>query len=842
MTDCLHLKTKLLKRMLLASATSALACAHPAFAQDSASAGASVATLQDASAEGEAASTGDIIVTGVRGAPRSKVDSPTPVDVISGSDLVRAGRVNLYQELQTSVPSFNWSARPGAGTASGVQTGALRGLNPDQNLVLVNGLRWHHTASINVGGNLYNGSAPVDLGLIPGSGLERVEVLREGAAAQYGSDAISGVINMMLKDSPGGSISFQYGQNKDRSDGRIGLIRADASLLHSDKGSLNVFVEAKQQGKSNRAIPIASNISLYRPLPNGQPDPRELTRDRLIYDQYGQNPTKQLTLGFNSKYNVGDVELYAFGIFSRRNTDIQYPLVYPNNVASLPEVYPEGIYPLFRLREVDGQIAVGARGTLSGWDWNLSTTAGENQGKQLMFNDINASLGPTSPHDFYLGTLVSKEWTTSLDTTRKYEFAGGGSLQVSFGLQDRVENFQTKAGDPASYAIGNYVIPAGQLFAGTKPTPGAFYTPGFRPEDAGSWTRNVFGAYAQLGYEPTDRLLVEVAGRYERYNDSSGDSLVGKIDGRYKIADWFVVRGSFGNGFRAPSLAQQHYSNAKATFSAATANLNQLITTQTLPVDSAAAKALGAVPLTPEKSIDASLGFTLTPVPNLNVTVDGYDVKVKHRIALTNIIQGPAINAILLANGLAPNLTAQYFTNAIDTETKGIDVIASYRMKTARAGEFRLTAAFNYNDTKITHIIDNPAALSSLGSSYILFDRVAQGYLTSGIPKTKLALSQNWKIGNFEFNIQEIRYGKFSVLSTTPVNDRTFASAWIVNPSVRYNFTDNISGVIGADNIFNHYPPDTAIFVTGQGYNQYPRTSPYGWTGMSWYARLQVTF
>jgi iron complex outermembrane receptor protein len=755
---------------------------------------------------------------------------------------VRAGRVNLYQDLQSTVPSFNWSARPGAGTASGVQTGALRGLNPDQDLVLVNGLRWHHTASINVGGNLYNGSAPVDLAFIPGSGLDRVEVLREGAAAQYGSDAISGVINMMLKDSPGGSLSVQYGRNEDRNDGRLVVIRGDASLIRTDSASLNVFAEAKDQGVSNRAIPISSNISLYRPLANGQPDPRELTRNRLIYGAYGQNPTRQLTFGFNSKYRLNNIELYAFGIFNRRDTNIQYPLVFPNNVAALPEVYPEGIYPLFRLKELDGQIAVGARGAFRGWDWNLSTTAGENRGGQFMYNDINASLGPTSPHDFHLGTLISKEWTTSLDATRKFDLANAGTVQTSFGLQDRVETFETEAGDPASYAVGSYVIPPGQLFAGAQPTPGAFYTPGFRPQDSGSWTRNVFGAYAQVGYEPTDKLLVEVAGRYERYDDTSGDSLVGKIDGRYKVTDWLAVRGSFGNGFRAPSLAQQHYSNAKATFSAAAANLNQLITTQTLPVNSPAAVALGAVPLTPEKSIDASMGFTVTPKAGLNFTVDAYDVAVNHRIALTNIIQGSAVNAILLANGLAPNLSAQYFTNAIDTDTKGVDVIGSYRWRTATAGDFRFTAAFNYNDTRITHVISNPSALSSLGPSYILFDRVAQGYLTKGIPKTKLALSENWRYGDFEFNIQEVYYGKFSVLGTTTSLDRTFSGAWIVNPSIKYNFTRNVNFVVGADNIFNHYPPATAIFVPAQGYNQYPRTSPYGWTGASYYARLQVTF
>lgn len=844
MTDRLHRKHHVSRHVLLASAASTLACTHPVCAQEATTGSTAAATAdpQDTSASGSAAQTSDIIVTGVRGKPRSKLDSPTPVDVLSGKDLVAEGHSSLFQDLQAVVPSFNWSNRPGAGTASGVQAGALRGLNPDQDLVLVNGVRWHHTALLNVGGNLYNGSAPVDLALIPASGLDRVEVLREGAAAQYGSDAISGVINMMLSDAPGGSLSLQYGQNQDRGDGQQLLIRGSDSLYHSDAGAFNVFFEVRNLDASDRSVPIASNIQLYPLLPNGQPDPREATTDRHVYHYYGQNPTKQITMGYNSHYMVGETELYSFGIFSKRNTDINYPLVYPNSAASLPQVYPEGFSPLLRIKELDGQIALGAKGTLKGWDWNLSTTDGENHAKQLMYGDINASLGPTSPTNFYLGTLISKEWTNSLDVTRKFGLANGGSLQVSYGLQVRRENFTTQAGDPASYEIGNYVIPTGQPFAGTSPAPGAYYTPGFRPADAGSWNRTVLGGYAQLGYAPTERLLVELAGRYEHYSDSSGGSPVGKIDGRYKVNDWLVMRGSFGNGFRAPSLAQQHYSNAKSTFSAAAANLNQLITTQTLPVDSPAAIALGAVPLRPEKSVDASLGFTLAPTPNLNLSVDGYDVSVKHRIALTNIIQGAAVSSILAANGLAPNLAAQYFTNAIDTNTRGVDVIASYRLRTSHVGEFHLTAALNINHTDINHIIPNPPALSALGSSYVLFDQVAQGFLTSGIPGSKLSLGENWRMGKFEANLQEIRYGPFSVISDTPSLSRTFPAAWIVNPSIKYNVTRSLSAVIGCDNIFNHYPPATAIFTPSEGYGQYPRTGPYGWTGAFYYGRLQATF
>ena len=783
----------------------------------------------------------DIVVTGVRGKPRSVLDSPTPVDVIGGKELADAGHANLYQDMQMQVPSFNQPAKAGSGTSSAVLTGGLRGLNPDHTLVLVNGMRWHHTALINVGQQIYNGSVPVDLGMIPASSIERIEVLREGAAAQYGSDAIAGVINIILKDSPGGSVSAQYGQNFDRNDGQLAILRGSYGFKFSDTGSLNLFFAIQKQDQSDRSFPVASTVQLYPTLANGQPDPREATVNRQISRGFGTFPYNQFQVGYNFKDQLGAVEIYSFGTFNRRIQNILYPPIIPNQSTALPEIFPNFAYPNFQIRENDGQFALGARGVVSGWDWNLSTTAGVDHAPQRLSQSLNASLGPSSPTDFYLGALTSKEWTNSLDITRKVD-VGGGSLQVSFGLQHRLESFRIEPGDPASYALGTYVRPAGQAFAGVPLPGGAVFAPGFRPADSGSWNRNVVSGYGELGYEPTDRLFIGVAGRVDHFSDSSGTSVVGKIDGRYKVTDWLAFRGSFGNGFHAPSLVQQHYSNARVTPSTAAATLGTVITNQILPVDNPAAIALGASPLRPEKSVDASAGFTLNPTSNFSVTVDGYIVKVSDRIVLSSILQGAAVNTILVANGLSANLTGQYFTNAVDTRTIGADIIATYRKNLGSLGNIRLSVAVNINHTKISRIAPNPAALSSLGTAYTLFDRPSQGYLTNAFPKTKIALGANWTVGPFDLGLQGIRYDKFVAPGANATLDRSFSAKFVTNVQVRYHLTKQVSIAAGADNIFNVYPDANNIPLAQYGYNQYPRFGPQGFTGGSYFGRVQIDF
>ncbi len=783
----------------------------------------------------------EVTVTGTRGLPRTVTDSPTPIDVLNSTELERTGRAGAFQSLQTLVPSFNLPARAGGGTSTVISTGGLRGLNPDQTLVLVNGKRRHKTALINSVSSLYNGSVPADLDLIPTSSIGRIEVLRDGAAAQYGSDAIAGVINIILKDTEGGSVSATYGKNFDRDDGQLLQVLGNYGLKIGDNGFLNLSIATKDQALSNRAIPVASTVQIYPKLPGGAADPREATVDRLVTRNYGVLPQWGVNIGFNGHYDLGETELYSFGTVSKRVSDLPFTFRAPNSVNALPQVYPEGFRPDLVINEQDFELAVGARGKWGEWSWDLSSTYGMDKAKEAVSQSINASLGPTSPTNFYVGALVSSEWVNSLDVTRGFDLAGGGDLQLSFGAQHRHETYEVRAGEPLSYAAGTYVIPAGQPFAGQRPATGAQAAPGFQPTDASSSSRNNYAAYVELGYTPSKKLFLGAAARYEDYDDASGDTLVGKVNGRYELTDWLAFRGAISSGFRAPGLAQQNYAASSSQFRLVGGVLD-LLQIKTLPVGSPAAVALGAKPLRPEESKNYSLGFTLTPGSNLVVTVDAYQIDVDGRIAITSTLTGTAVSNILIAKGLPGSLSAQYYTNAIDTRTKGVDVVATWRHNFDAWGTLRLSAGYNYNKTDITGIIPNPPELSALGSGFVLFDRLSQGYLTKAFPKDKISLSANWAWNDLTVNLRETRYGEYTILQNTPANDRTYGAAWVTDLEIGYKVTPHIGVAVGSNNLFNKYPDANGIFNATIGSGQYPGTSPIGFTGGSYYARLQWDF
>lgn len=785
----------------------------------------------------------ELVVTGTRGAPRTVIESPTPIDVLSSAELERTGRAGAFASLQTLVPSFNLPARAGGGTSTVIATGGLRGLNPDQTLVLVNGKRRHKTSLINSVSSLYNGSVPADLDLIPTSAIGRIEVLRDGAAAQYGSDAIAGVINIILKDGDGGFIGGSWGQNFDRSDGELWQANAVYGFKVGEAGHLNLSVSAKSQELSNRAIPVAPNIQIYpRLIPSGLPDPRELTVDRLVTRNSGVLPQEGVNLGYNFTYDLNDAtEFYSFGTASRRLSDLPFTFRSPNNVNALPQIYPEGFRPNLVIRERDFEVAVGVRGDLSGWAWDVSTSYGYNRARENTSNTLNASLGPSSPTDFYIGQLKSTEWVNSLDITRGFELANGGDLQVSFGAQHRHETYAVSAGEPLSYAAGTYVIPPGQPFAGQRPATGAQATPGFTPEDASSSARDSFAGYVELGWTPTERFFAGVAARYEDYDDGSGSTLVGKLNARYELTDWLAVRGAVSTGFRAPGLAQQNYAASSSQFRLV-AGVLQLLQIKTLPVGAPEAVALGAEPLQPEESTNLSAGFTLEPLPNLAITVDAYRIDVDDRIAITSTLTGTAVSNILIANGLSGALSAQYYTNAIDTRTKGVDIVATWRTELGDMGSLRLTAGYNHNETKIRGIIPNPPELAALGANFVLFDRLSQGNLTTAIPKDKIALSANWTWGDVSLNLRQTRFGSYTVRQNLPANDRRYGPEWITDVEVAYKVREHLTLAVGSNNLFNNYPDANGIFNAGLGAGQYPGISPIGFTGGSYYARVQWDF
>jgi iron complex outermembrane receptor protein len=807
---------------------------------------------QDAPVENTESET--VVVTGSRGLPRTVVDSPTPIDVISSTELERTGKPGVLSALNTLVPSFNVPTRAGGGSSTVISTGGLRGLNPDQTLILVNGKRRHKTSLINAVSTLYNGSVPADLDMIPTSAIDHIEVLRDGAAAQYGSDAIAGVINIILKSkADGGAASFTAGQNMDRSDGEIFQGQFSYGTKIGEGGVLNVFVSAKKQKVSNRANPIDPGIQLYN-LVSGTRDPREATIDRLVTKNYGAFPTESINTGYNFHYDTGTIEVYSFGTFSQRDSELNYsfraPLLTASNTAALPGVYPNGFRPEVHFREQDFEFAVGAKGQAMGWNWDLSTTYGKNRAAQDATNTINASLGPTSPTSFYMGTLRSTEWVNSLDVTKGYTL-GGGNLQVSAGLQHRLEFYGIYPGEPASYANGNYtyVINGTTIVA----QPGGQSSVGFQPGDTGTMSRNNVSGYIDLAYDPTPDTTIGAAVRAEHYDDDSGNTVIGKVNFRHAFASWMAVRGAASTGFRAPGIAQQIYASTTAQ--------NRLVNgvivplqIKTLPVGSAAALALGSSPLQPEKSTSFSGGIVLTPVRNLSITVDGYQIKLKDRIAITSTLTGTAISDILIANGIPSNISAQYYTNAIDTRTRGLDIVATYRHDVGSVAKMAWNVGYNYNETIITKIAANPAALSSLGAGYQLFDRASQSNLTDNLPRTKLYVGNLTSVGPFSLNSRIVHYGGFDslqngvsattggVTNVTFPNDRHFGGKWITDMEFSWNATRSLTVAIGANNLFNVYPDDVGVYNANLGSGQYPTTSPTGFTGGFYYGRLAVTF
>ncbi len=837
-----------------------VALASPALAQQ---AGAPVQIADagtDAASDG-AAGPGDaaaIVVTGVRGHPRTVANSPVPIDVINARELGATGRTGLKEILGNIIPSLEMPALGGGGTSASVKPISIRGLSGDYVLVLINGKRRHTTSLINNLSRISGGSTPVDLDLIPTNAIGHIEVLRDGAAAQYGSDAISGVINIILDNAPkGGEFSITGGRQYSRG---APLYQADLSYgvpLGPDGGFVRAAVEAKYH---DRAKSSAEPVPRIYPLVNGQPDPREATANHLIAGGYGRsNRDKIVNSSYNAELPVSDVvKLYSFSTFSYRDikdargADYPSPTGYGGAVntlgsSSLPQIYPDGFQAYRRIRETDFQTTFGAKGELASWNWDLSTSYGQDHVRLGAENTLNPSLGPTSPTSFLMGTQSQQLWVNNLDLTRDYNIGLAKPLTVSTGFEHRWEKFQSKAGEPDSYINGLYQIPAdgtpfGDAYGGKFPSPGLVSFTGTSPADAASLSRNNYAGYIDLATDITERWYVGAAGRFEHYTDAAGNTASWKVSTRYDLGHGFAVRGGANSGFRAPSLAQTGFSTTQNT-ATIVGNAPTSITSKFLPVDSAAAIALGAKPLKPEKSVNYTAGLTYEH-GNLHLTVDAYQIRVDDRIIKTEFLGtaangGSAITAILLANGITGVNSAQFFINGVNTRTRGIDAVADYALRTRGYGSFHLSAAYSYNTTKILGIAQNPAVLAPL--DVVLFAHQAQSDLTNGLPHDKLVLTDDWNLGRAHALVRLTRFGKYTEASTVASGDRTFGAKWVTDLEAGYDITDRITLSAGANNLFNVYPQKNGL-IASDGSGAYGNFAPFGLDGGFYYGRLSAKF
>ncbi|MEL0259127.1 MAG: TonB-dependent receptor [Halieaceae bacterium] len=791
-----------------------------------------------------------VVVTGVRGAPRSILESATPIDVFSEEDLERVPQVGLFESLRYLVPSINLPQRAGGGTATFIASAGLRGLNPDQTLILVNGKRRHKTALINSSTGLYSGSAGVDLNMIPQASIARIEVLRDGAAAQYGSDAIAGVINVILKDSTeGGVLTGSARENFDRNDGEVLSAGFNQGMALGDDGFVNVSVEFRESEFSNRARPVPQpgepgGRNIFPRLEDGSLDPREGVIDRLVTSNYGTFPQNTVAAALNAGYSLKDVDLYSFGTFTERDSVLDFTFRSPANSRNVPEIYPFGFRPREEIRERDYELVFGGRGELGAFAYDLSASYGTNETDWVNTQGINASLGSSSPTFFDLGGIDADEFIIQFDATRRLSLSGGGTLQTSFGFQHRREGFEIHEGETLSYIDGgNGAPPAAQGF------------PGFAPEAVNDIERKNNNAYLEFGWDPSERLFLSAAGRFEDFSDDSGSEFVYKLSGRYELTPTLSTRASFNTGFRAPSIQQLGFRGSRGQFQDLDNDgiAETIVLRQTLPGTDSAAQALGAAPLTPETSRNFSIGVVFQPLPTVDLTVDFYRIEVDDRIALSTQFNrgdnratafgttiGEEISEILDAAGFDASLGGlNYFTNAIDTTSQGVDVVLTWDLETT-LGQFASSVAFNYNDDEVSDVKANPEALSGLvfqnGESLQQFDRNRLATYSREIPPSKLVLSSLYTRQNFVANLRAVRFGEWENVAAAAQNDTKNDPAWIVDLEVGYELPSGLAIYAGANNLLNNYP-DEVRNVNGIGNGFFDTTSPYGFTGGSWYLR-----
>jgi iron complex outermembrane receptor protein len=752
-----------------------------------------------------------VVVTGTRTATKA-ARSLTPVDVITAAQLQSTGQSNLRDALVSLSPSIQRQAMGGAQAAL-VDVLTLHGLTPDQVLVLVNGKRRHSTATISLNPGPQQGSTGVDIDTIPVSAVDHVEVLRDGAAAQYGSDAIAGVINIILKsDRSGGYIESSTGQTY-RGDGLNQTESAHYGLPLGGNGFLALSAEIARQNHTNRTDPYAHTGALAGSLSNAYTGDPSSTREAF---------------GFNAGYDLGDnVRLYGFGTYAHKNA-ASYQTV--RGAGVLPAIYPNGFMPQDLLNENDFSVTVGAKGDgLLGWKWDLSSTYGGDYDNFSQASSENIGLyraTGSTPTNFYIGRQENTQWTNNLDFTRPVNLPLlPAPVNVSFGFEQRTEGYSVGPGEPNAYLYGG--------------TPALV---GLAPAAASNTTRNVFGSYVDFSTNLTKKWRLDLSGRFEHYSDV-GDTTNGKISSRYDFAPWIALRGSVGTGFRAPTLAEEHYTTLSPTPTSAFA---------LLAANSAAAASLGAQPLKPEQSTSYNVGLVLTPSHDLNVTIDAYQIDIRNRIVEGGSQVGAAaLGAIDLAGFSAPlgipssAVSASYFTNGANTRTRGIDLSATYHTSFGRFGTVDWDVGINLNDTALKRLAQGANGQPLLNGQQIDF-------LTTGTPKSKIVVGGVWQLGKWGLSLHETRYGTTSAQesyrtgpnagSVTVFIPFTNSVEYTTDIEARYTVTKRFQVAVGARNLFDARPNKMPLAAQYAGTVYDSTTSAIGIDGGFYYLRARYQF
>jgi iron complex outermembrane receptor protein len=759
-----------------------------------------------------------VIVTGTRKSGTKVRESAAPISVISADALQETGASNLFDAMTALVPSYN-SQSVGGDIGNMIRSVQLRGLGPNHVLVLVNGKRRHNTASIaaDAGPNQY--SSPADLDLIPVSAVDHIEILQDGAAAQYGSDAIAGVVNIILKASPGaGDISLmagRYGDSKvnphHEHNGLTRDLLVDKGFALTDKGFVHLSAQLRDHDFTNQTgADLVTTNGFGTPLV-----PRSPTSDPFPSKVSGDSRSQVGSAALNAGLRLGaGSEAYAVATYAHRNAESWQNWRTPTKA---PTFYPLGFEPLETAKENDYGATVGVKGLAGGgWHWDLSSTYGRDDIAIGVEHSVNRPLlrdTGKSPTSFYDGQYTFSQWTNNADINKSFDLGWQAPLNLALGLEARRESYSLGAGDAASrYDFG----------------PDGF--PGYALADAGKHTRRNTAAYVDVGVRPLPQWQVSLAGREEHYNDF-GNTFNAKLTSRYDVTPGLALRGTVSNGFRAPTLQEEYYS---AT------NVGPTYADVVLPANSAVAALAGAKALNPEKSTNYSLGLVATLAPRLTATVDLYQIDIRHRIIGSGTISGAGADAAIVAHGsvLDPGITdatVSFLTNGVDTRTRGLDATSDYSTDFGTAGKVKWTAGLNLNRNQVTGVSLarglNPAAASPV---------------IDATPKSKLILGAKYFNGDWSANLRVTHYGQTQLTVADPDTDGAPYHVNQIDPTTiadlegGYEVSAKFSLTAGVKNAFNHFP-NKAI---SQGYTHpyvYPSFSPFGINGAYYYLRANHT-
>jgi iron complex outermembrane recepter protein len=811
----------------------------------------------------------EVIVTGTRVAGMRASDSAAPIEIVGAAALRRVGQPDLIQALAQNLPSYNAQTTAGD-TANMTLSASLRGLSPNNTLVLVNGKRRHGTGNLAVNSSFpYSGSASPDLAFIPVDAIDHVEVLQDGAAAQYGTDAIAGVLNIILKSGRSGGVITATGSRYDKGDGTTASVSANRGFALGARGFVTLTAEWHHHGFSQVGGPdLRYTDPSGTPLPsNGAAFNEGLVKAPgfpRVNRIFGDAQYDVYKLFYNAAYELSPaVELYGFGSYGHRdgasiqNYRASTMAIARDAAGALRVPFPSGFTPQEQLSEDDVSATVGLKGRVAGWNWDFATTYGRDRIKVHVDDTVNASLFRAQQaasanymppqRRFYAGKFINSEWTTTFDLDRSFQVGLASPLNVAMGVEVRRNEYAIGAGEAAStYQEG----------------PQGF--PGFRSTDAGTHARTNYAGYLDLAANPVERLHVDVAGRYEHYSDF-GDTAVGKLTVRYDFSSVLAVRGTISNGFRAPTLAEEYYSATLVSPGLAFVRL---------PANSPQAGIMGFRPLRPETSDNLSFGVVLHPAERLQITADAYQIDIKDRILGTGTtilgLSGASVVAQSVLDAIAARgnkieagatfVGAAVFTNAAHTRTRGLEATLSYASEFGAAGRVDWTVGFNYNKTDVRELAPLPPQVTNVafGQTTPLGPQ-ALSALTQTTPRYKLMLGAHYTLGDWSLNLRQVIFGPSSWLvspngvGTGPdATTQRIRARPITDLQVDYAVSDRLKLTLGASNLFDTRPPTMSLIPNGSGglvsadggpvYRAPLVFAPFGINGGTWYGRITYSF